>query len=327
MPATSTVARFTRPTRHRRPLAIARLAITHIAVALLLPDVASAQLGGLKKKMEQKAAEMVAGKKPETLPATFLDPRYEITTARFDGLVRGAVRYTDEQARYERSIPERERKAAQAEREMEDLARQQQKATQRIMSSMSAGPAACQIEVAQQMESLPAKDPRRVRAEAMMDRLEKLMDETDKRQRTGQPVDTVGTALRAKALLDSAAISVRGAPCTVTQADVAASQRVAESAMADMKATEAAAARAANAQREAAAVNVERPDRAAIIRQESGLDGLQLGVICDKLIAFIGASNRKTEVVGFTNGERDLLKKREADLRKHGTLMCSGFPE
>jgi hypothetical protein len=186
---------------------------------------------------------------------------------------------------------------------------------------------ACQGEVMTLLETLPEKDPRRVKGEALMDRLEKLTEETERRERTGQRVDTVGTAMRSMALLDSVAITVRGAPCKVTKADVAEAQRKDEAREAEMKKVEAQAAQVAKTQQELAALNTSAPNRSEIIAREAGLSGVQMGVVCDKLIAFTEASDRKQEIKGFSDAEQALLSKRLPELRKNGKQFCSGFPD
>ena len=299
-----------------------------LATVLLTPVAAQAQLGGLRKKLEQKITEAVVPKKAESLPPSFSDARYEITAARFDGLLRGVTLADEAQARYERDLPEFERKKLQADRENADLERSTKSMASRFAPSGALGPMGCQGEVMTLLDTLPEKDPRRVKGEAMMDRLEKLMEETERRERTGQRVDTVGTALRSMALLDSVAITVRGAPCKkITKADVAEAQRKGEARDAEIMKVEAQGAQVAKTQRELAALNTSAPNRSEIIARESGLSGVQMGVVCDKLIAFTEASNRKQEIQGFSAAEQALLSKRLPELRKNGKQFCSGFPD
>jgi hypothetical protein len=49
--------------------------------------------------------------------------------------------------------------------------------------------------------------------------------------------------------------------------------------------------------------------------------------VCDKLIAFTEASDRKQEIKGFSDAEQALLSKRLPELRKNGKQFCSGFPD
>jgi hypothetical protein len=311
----------------RRPLSAVFIERVLLATVLLTPVAAQAQLGGLRKKLEQKITEAVVPKKAESLPPSFSDARYEITAARFDGLLRGVTLADEAQARYERDLPEFERKKLQADRENAELERSTKSMASRFAPSGNLGPMACQGEVMTLLETLPEKDPRRVKGEALMDRLEKLTEETERRERTGQRVDTVGTAMRSMALLDSVAITVRGAPCKVTKADVAEAQRKDEAREAEMKKVEAQAAQVAKTQQELAALNTSAPNRSEIIAREAGLSGVQMGVVCDKLIAFTEASDRKQEIKGFSDAEQALLSKRLPELRKNGKQFCSGFPD
>jgi hypothetical protein len=124
------------------------------------------------------------------------------------------------------------------------------------------------------------------------------------------------------------AITVRGAPCKVTDADVAQNQRAGEAMDADIKKVEAQGAQMAKTQQEIAALYTSSaPNRSEIIARESGLSGVQMGVVCDKLIAFTEASDRKQEIKGFSAAEQALLSKRLPELRKNGKQFCSGFPD
>jgi hypothetical protein len=229
----------------RRPLSAVIIERVLLATVLLTPVAAQAQLGGLRKKLEQKITEAVVPKKAESLPPSFSDARYEITTARFDGLLRGVTLADEAQARYERNLTEKQRKQLQADRENAELERSTKSMTSRF-TPFASGPMACQGEVMTLLETLPEKDPRRVKGEAMMDRLEKLLEETERRERTGQRVDTVGTAMRSMALLDSVAITVRGAPCKkITKADIDQNQRAGEAIKADIETVQAKATQAA----------------------------------------------------------------------------------
>jgi hypothetical protein len=312
----------------RRPLSAVIIERVLLATVLFTPVAAQAQLGGLRKKLEQKITEAVVPKKAESLPPSFSDARYEITAARFDGLLRGVTLADEAQARYERDLPEFERKKLQADRENAELERSTKSMASRFAPSGNLGPMACQGEVMTLLETLPEKDPRRVKGEALMDRLEKLTEETERRERTGQRVDTVGTAMRSMALLDSVAITVRGAPCKmITKADIDQNQRAGEAMMADGEKVQAQAAQVAKTQQELAALNTSAPNRSEIIAREAGLSGVQMGVVCDKLIAFTEASDRKQEIKGFSDAEQALLSKRLPELRKNGKQFCSGFPD
>ena len=304
------------------------------ATLVLLPDPAAAQLGGLgglRKRVEQKVTETVTGKPAgPSLPEGFLDARYEITAVRLDGLVRGAVRATDEVARYERARAERKKASDEAEREMEranaEAERIAERAAQRFAQPGAMGSlATCQMEVHRGLEELPESDPRRKRGEAAMERWEKYMDELEQRERTGQRVDTIAAARRASALIDSVAIAVRGAPCRESAGDRAKMQRQGDAIRADAEAMRGASDRAMQArQRVPSAGPVVRPDVPAIVRGEAGLDKKQMGVVCDKLIAFIEATDRKQEIAGFTDAEKAALTARLAEVRKHRKTMCEG---
>jgi hypothetical protein len=113
----------------------------------------------------------------------------------------------------------------------------------------------------------------------------------------------------------------------VTKADVAEAQRKDEAREAEMKKVEAQAAQVAKTQQELAALNTSAPNRSEIIAREAGLSGVQMGVVCDKLIAFTEASDRKQEIKGFSDAEQALLSKRLPELRKNGKQFCSGFPD
>ena len=274
-----------------------------VAVALLTPTVGAAQFGGLGQRIGAKVLRD-RGTKAGTFPPGFSDSRYTITTARLDAMLRGIAKYDAAAARASRA-----HEAEQAQQAKRDRGADRERASAQAALAPTMTYVACALQVNQAAGALPSSDPRRPKVDALLQHAQAFGAELERRSSTGQPIDTAAAVRRQSATMDSVALLTIGRRCPPMPKEMLEGDTPAATPSAPTDATAGTA------------------DVATFVQQETQFDRQQLGVTCDKIIAYFGAMQRKVEPTGFGAGELDALRARSDELRRHvdGSL-CTGMP-